>query len=504
MIKTLFTLSLVAFGLLAHATETPFRKSPQHPARQQVRSALAKPAAVLRQSRNENLPDSMHLSSWENNAWQLEEVAGLQFDTRGRLEHMHLYDQAGPHGSRFAVVDYRYTTRGEISSYVFSSLFAGLRREQFRLDFNYDANGNKTSGVIQMPDSAGTMVPIFGDSIAYTYNQGREVRSATLYVLDFINFTGWIPLQQITNIQWTVNGHPKAFELAHWDDVNGLWGDLRRFDQLQWGFGWNGFSRLFGTMQFEVDFSLYEPVDFRFDEPTNYHAQIFDNGRWIDDEIRVSEYDNNLRVITLRNAYPSNGSWTDANLLKFVYNPHGIESVTTYLFDQNVGNHVPFNRTTYSYHGNGSMSMKEDEMHNGSSWQRVFATTYAYALNTSEQVANQLIREYDPSTQLFSNLSLTEFFYRQPVAASSRELARSIPMEVYPNPTLGSLNIGIGGDLAAAEIRVRNLQGQLLISQKCQPGNGPTQLSIESLPAGIYLVEAVAGSQLGVMRVVKQ
>ena len=48
------------------------------------------------------------------------------------------------------------------------------------------------------------------------------------------------------------------------------------------------------------------------------------------------------------------------------------------------------------------------------------------------------------------------------------------------------------------------MQGQLLATQKMEAGNGTAQLSLEQLPTGIYLVEAVAGSQHGVLRVVKQ
>lgn len=504
MIKTLFTLSFVAFGLLATAAESPFRKSPQHPARAQVKAALAKPAAIMRNSSNENLPDSMHLSSWENNTWQLEEVAGLRYDARGRMQHMYLYDQAGPTGSRFAVVDYHYTAQGALRSYVFSALFAGMRREQFRLDFNYNRQGQKTSGIIQMPDTLGNLTAIFGDSIAYVYDQNNQITSATLYVLDFVNFTGWIPLQQISNIQWTANVSPKQFESATWDETNLSWTNQRKFIELDWGFGWNGFDRLFGTMQFDVDFSLYEPVDFRFDEPTQYTAQILENGQWIDETLRASEFDGNNRVITLRNAYFANGGWMNENLSRFQYNQHGIQSITEYLFDPNAANHVPFSRTTYGYHANGSMSFKENEMHDGTRWQPISATTYTYARNSRGQVSNQLVREYDVTTQLFVNFSFTEFFYSQPIAASTQENSNSLALRVYPNPTQGTVQVALPESTTGAEIRVRNMQGQLLTSQHMVTGNGTAQISLEHLPTGIYLVEAIAGGQHGVQRVVKQ
>jgi len=504
MIKTLFTLSFIALGYLANATESPFRKSPQHPARAQVKAALAKPAAMMRNSSHETLPDSMHLSSWENNAWQLEEVAGLRYDARGRMQHMHLYDQAGQASTQFAVVDYHYTPQGALRSYVFSALFAGMRREQFRLDFNYDRQGNKTSGVIQMPDSLGNMTAIFGDSIAYAYDQNNQITSASLYVLDFVNFTGWIPLQQISQIQWTANGSPKQFESAIWDDTNLSWTDHRNFMDVEWGFGWNGFDRLFGTMQFDVDFSLYEAVDFRFDEPTQYTAQILENGQWMYETLRSSEFDGNNRVITLRNAYFANGGWVNENLSQFSYNQHGIQSITEYLFDPNAANHLPFSRTTYGYHANGSMSFKENEIHDGSRWQPISATTYTYARNASGQVASQLVREYDLTTQLFQNYSLTEFFYRQPVAASSHEQKSTLALQAYPNPTQNNIHLRLPEGTADAEIRVRNMQGQLLQSQKYQADQGAITLSLQHLPNGLYLLEAIAGQEKGSLRVVKQ
>lgn len=505
MIKTLFTFSLLALSLqLVSATEAPFRKSPQHPARQQVKKALAAPAAAMRSSSNETLPDSMHFSSWDNNAWQLEEVAGLRYDARGRMQHMLMYDQAGPASRQYAVIDYHYTPAGALRSYVFAATFAGLRREQFRLDFNYDTRGNKTSGLIRMPDSTGNMVAVFGDSIAYTYDQRNRVASATVLVLDFVNFTGWIPLQQIEQISWNGNGRPDAFESAYWDDVNQQWTDHRKFNQLQWGFGWNGFDRLFGTMRFDVDFSLYEPVDFRFDEPTDYLVQIFENGRWEDTELRDSEADGLGRITTIRNFYWGGNTWASSDFTQYAYNQHGIQTITQHLYDHDNGNFMPFEQIIYGYHTNGKMSFKEGLMYDGNRWQISASATYNYGLNAASQVANQLVRELDWSTQSFVNFSFTEFFYRQPVAASAREQARNLPLQAYPNPTQGSIQIILPEGTHEAEIRVRNLQGQLLLSQKQYAGNGNAQLSLENLPAGIYLVEAIAGSQHGALRIVKQ
>lgn len=506
MFKTLFTLSLLGISLASNANpgQSPFKKTPDHPLRNQIRMGFIENEVTMRRASNDARPDSMHFSTWTNNSWQLEEVAGLQYDSRGRMTGMRLYDQPGPAGQQFGQVNYQWNANNELLSYVFNLQFAGQTREQFRLNFNYDQFGNKTSATMRMPDSAGNMVTVFGDSLAYRYDQLHQIEEVTFYLFDFVNFTGWIPMQKIQAIEYDRQGAPIEFITEIWDDQAASWMEPLLFTNMQWNFGWNGFDQLFGTITFDTDFSVYERVDFAYNDPTDYVMHTYENGQWVADTRDESVLNASNQVATIRHLYMSQGQWNNAGVSDFQYNNFGIERITEYVFDDNSQQYIPIVATTYGYLSNGAMQSKEMQQFDGTNWQPIEGTEYQYANNSQGLPTSQLVRTFDLSTATFVNSELTEFFYRQPVAASSNDQARSLPMDVWPNPTNGQLSLRLPSMETEAEVRVRNLQGQLLLSQKHQADQGPIQLSLSQLPAGIYLVEAIAGSQHGALRVVKQ
>lgn len=506
MFKTLFTLSLLGISLASQANHgtSPFKKTPNHPLRNQIRMGFIENEVTMRRASSDARPDSMHFSTWTNNSWQLEEVAGLQYDSRGRMTSMRLYDQPGAAGQQFGQVNYQWNANNKLLAYVFNLQFAGQSREQFRLQFNYDQFGHKTSATIRMPDSAGNMVTVFGDSLAYRYDQLHQIEEVTFYLFDFVNFTGWIPMQKIQQISYDRQGAPVEFITEIWDDQNSSWIEPLRFTNIQWNFGWNGFDQLFGTITFDTDFSVYEPVDFAYNEPTDYVMHLYDNGRWEADTRAESQLTAGNQVAFIRHLYMSQGQWAPAGVMEFNYNQFGIERITDHFYDDNSQQYIPTSATTYSYHSNGSMQRKETQFFDGTNWQVLEGNDYQYSNNTAGQPANQLVRAYDLSTLAFENSTFTAFFYRQPIVASNNEQARSLHMDIWPNPTNGQLNLRLPVFEADTEVRVRNLQGQLLLTQKQQAAQGTVQLSLSQLPAGIYLVEAIAGSRHGAMRVVKQ
>lgn len=503
MFKTLFTLTLLAGSLQwASATEGPFRKTPSHPALERVKQSLAAPAAAMRTNTTFAMPDSMHFSSWENNSWQLKEVAGLRFDAQSRLQRMYYYDQPGAGSRSHAFAEYQYNAAGKITTYSVSMQFAGLQLEQFRLAFNYDANGNKTSGMISMLDSLGGLIPVFGDSISYAYNQNNEISTVTFYVYDFANLNGWAPVQRLENITW-FRGVPSGFESSVWDDTEMDWSNHRKFVDVRWGFEYRGFDRLFATIELETAFTLYEPIDFRHDEPTDYLIQDVINNTWVDAQLRTSLYDNQGRVSSTSNAIRAAGRWEEQTLIKYDYSAFGMRTVSELFFNLSTNSYIPVGRTSFENIANGSMSRKRIEMHNGTNWEIVQSNAFTYTLNGAGQLASKVVREWNFSSEQYDNLNNTEYFYRQ-VAASTKENAQSLAINAYPNPTKGQLQVALPETKVDADIRIRNLQGQLLYSQHHSTSQGIAQLSLDNLPAGIYLLEAISGSQHGALRIVKQ
>lgn len=67
-------------------------------------------------------------------------------------------------------------------------------------------------------------------------------------------------------------------------------------------------------------------------------------------------------------------------------------------------------------------------------------------------------------------------------------------MNVYPNPVTDNLNIRMESDLVNAEVKIFNLNGQLVYENNHVDlkANEPFQISVAALPKGIYLLQAIS------------
>ena len=75
-------------------------------------------------------------------------------------------------------------------------------------------------------------------------------------------------------------------------------------------------------------------------------------------------------------------------------------------------------------------------------------------------------------------------------------------LEIYPNPTRGSLQLKAPAPIY--EIRLYNALGQLVKEQKLVEASPELGVSIDDLPPGIYLINIRAGKQQYRQRLIKQ
>ncbi len=100
------------------------------------------------------------------------------------------------------------------------------------------------------------------------------------------------------------------------------------------------------------------------------------------------------------------------------------------------------------------------------------------------------------------------FQFRLPTFAASNDFATSITEQrlapllvLYPNPTRDWLNIRTGDESSPYELLLYDLQGKLLRSETTE---GLYTLDVQSLPAGIYLVQTRQNGLIQFKRFVKQ
>lgn len=89
------------------------------------------------------------------------------------------------------------------------------------------------------------------------------------------------------------------------------------------------------------------------------------------------------------------------------------------------------------------------------------------------------------------------------VSSTTHALPHRLDIAVYPNPTKGVLNLDLRQVLSQANVQVLNLNGQVLMQQTID-NQQFTQIDLNNLPAGIYMLQVVSAQQSAVLKVVKQ
>jgi hypothetical protein len=122
----------------------------------------------------------------------------------------------------------------------------------------------------------------------------------------------------------------------------------------------------------------------------------------------------------------------------------------------------------------------------------------------SDGIADLLIGGFNVGS---STLSAEAYvIFGRDVNASLQALRPSLALEVVPNPTAGTLYLQAEpfGRAARVEIRLYDLMGREVAAPTQQVSSDRYQLDLQALPAGTYLLRAVADGEVGTSRVVKE
>lgn len=71
---------------------------------------------------------------------------------------------------------------------------------------------------------------------------------------------------------------------------------------------------------------------------------------------------------------------------------------------------------------------------------------------------------------------------------------------LYPNPARTEVNVSIGADVNAKEIRVVNTLGQTMLSRTLTGNRQTISMAISQLPTGVYFTELFNGNNESVWR----
>ncbi len=89
------------------------------------------------------------------------------------------------------------------------------------------------------------------------------------------------------------------------------------------------------------------------------------------------------------------------------------------------------------------------------------------------------------------------------------ENQKNLNITAYPNPTLGNLNINFDGFQMeeSIEMRVINMNGKTLLESNWmykEGLNSNTELDLNPIPAGLYILQVKQGEEIVIKRFVKE
>lgn len=87
---------------------------------------------------------------------------------------------------------------------------------------------------------------------------------------------------------------------------------------------------------------------------------------------------------------------------------------------------------------------------------------------------------------------------------SSSASASELETLLYPNPAIGQVNVQPEVPTNYQWVKVRNIQGQLLLDQQSSSAAGITSFDVHTLPPGLYEVQLFDGERLTSQRLVKE
>lgn len=89
------------------------------------------------------------------------------------------------------------------------------------------------------------------------------------------------------------------------------------------------------------------------------------------------------------------------------------------------------------------------------------------------------------------------------------ELASAVGLNIYPNPSQGKFTVELlGADDARIELRIVDLQGRLVLSQKLEQGavSQTAKIDISTQEAGVYIIDLInaVGDKIATQRIIKE
>ncbi len=108
---------------------------------------------------------------------------------------------------------------------------------------------------------------------------------------------------------------------------------------------------------------------------------------------------------------------------------------------------------------------------------------------------------FDTATNSYKDSSRTTYNYNSAITLSTEKLEiANVVITVFPNPTTSTVNLAISNAVTIDKVVVVDVTGKIVLQQN----QNTTQVNVEKLAAGLYIIEAFSGKEKFTSKFVKQ
>ncbi|WP_281336579.1 T9SS type A sorting domain-containing protein [Flavobacterium eburneipallidum] len=225
--------------------------------------------------------------------------------------------------------------------------------------------------------------------------------------------------------------------------------------------------------------------------PTTDIGEKWINAQWINNYKATFNYNANNKLLDQREFdwNEVNNAWDEAYRTDYVLDTSGNRIIET-----NSGNYQY--KDEYSYDTSNQMSTYVHPFKDKTGID-YFSEDFPYVNKIS--VINGF--SYDSNSNTFTNTSRTTYNYNNAITLETEtlEIANS-KVTVFPNPTTSVLNINFSETVTIDKIVIVDVTGRVVLQEEANK----SQINVEKLAAGLYIIEVYSGNEKFTSKFIKE
>jgi len=388
---------------------------------------------------------------WVNNAWVNSSKVTCTYDGSGnRLTSLdeQWQNNAWINNNKSS---FTYNAFNKTQSYVYEQWLNNAWLITIRRLYTYDSNGNE---LIFTEETPCPNLAITSKSTR-TYNTNNKLSSIVRETLQ----NDILSNDERGTYTYDVNGYCTTLLWEKWENNN--WVNSYRESSIIFDANGNNLS---------------------------YIEENWQNNAWVNRYKHTNTYDNNNNELIQLGEMWNNSVWLNDYRYSKVYNTNGdmLESLSEE-YDNNIW--VNKNKDTYSYDINGNSLSGKAEYWSINNW-IPYNKEELPVFSSGEEYPNFFgyAFRYEANFTSFTGIN---------------DIENNLNMvQIYPNPATTQITIEIPPTTKETNVLIYNLDGKQLLSKQIFASK--TQIDINSLAAGFYIVKVFSGNSFEVKKIIKE